>query len=743
MKNLAACMTIALFSLTSANAQLKYDSVVDLHITIGGQLIPNTSSGGFSNPRMQAIDLDNDGYKDMIVFDPPSYPGRLMAFRNTKSTGSQNLSLEYAPEFQKYLPEVEDYVLVRDMNCDGVDDIIDRGFSGTRIHYGAYDADGNWYSTHYFEPQYKKPNLIDSGNIYVAPNGDIPLIADMDGDGDIDILAFDVLFPGLTFYKNYQDEYELSCDSNFYIYETLCYQHLRRRDSIWSTDFVCKTDGSGKTTHTMGVTMEAIDMDGDGDLDILSGSSTTQFINVLYNTGTAASPIFNTQDTFLRSTNGTMGLVDDYAVVNILDYNNDKTPDFVLTNNNYGTDDVNQFRAMKNTSSTHVNMVDDPGNFFEHFTLDFGSDSHPVLHDQDGDGDLDLIVSVGERTANGVVTPSRVVYLENYGTPTSPMFRMKNDDYLQLSTSSYLNLVPSFGDIDNDGDDDLLLGHKDGFIIYENTVPSPALPPIYAAPVLSFPALDSAELTYPSRDFSYLAPVFYDLDDDGDQDILCGEKYGNLLYFKNAGTADTIHYEISTTLLGLIDVSGDGDPFYAPGAWEGFSTPSIGIIDSTDSARLLIGCYDGYIYSYDLGDELSSFTLRDSFITGRDFIRAYSAPTVGDLFGTPEKVIITGTSHGGLQTFTGNYEDTTIGIHTLDNLGLELYPNPTTGRVFVKSENPNMRYRYSLYNVLGAIISRGEVQQGYIDLPILPQHSYLLYLENEDGEFATQKLLGK
>ncbi len=744
MRVLFLLLLLFTFFPKTTNAQVNYDSLINLDIVINGQTIPNQNTGGYSTPSMVQIDLNKDGFEDLIIFDPSSYPGKLQTFVNNQSTGGQNLAFTYAPEYESNLPNVVSYVLVKDMNCDGIKDIIDRGLGGVNIHYGAYDADDKWYSTSSKEPKYYKPGLADSGNIYVAPNGDIPIIEDMDGDGDLDILAFDVLFPGLTYYESYQQDYNLSCDSHLYILQSFCYEHLRRADSFWVPDFVCKTDGVGKTSHSLSTTLVTLDIDGDGDYDILSGSNSTKFLNVLYNTGSATNPAFNTQDTFFINTNGTLAERESYLMCNLVDYNNDGKEDFVYTNLNYGTDDVQNFAAMKNISSTAYSMADDPGNFFESFTLDFGTFSHPVLHDEDHDGDLDLLISVFTRRKDSVLTPSRIVYLENYGgTATHPQFRLRSDDYMNISTSGLERVIPSFGDIDNDGDEDMLLGHRNGFVTYENTAPTPQLPPIYGNPDTSFPALDSIRGVFTQRSFSDFSPIFYDLDNDGDEDIISGELYGNLLLFKNEGIANSSKFEAASTMLGFVDVSGDGDPFYAPGAWEGYSTPFISAIDSTDSLRLLVGCRDGLIYTYDLGDELSSFVLIDSFLTKKNSQRFYSSPTVGELLGPDQHVILTGTYHGGLNIYTRKKTLESDAINYSSDLGLAIYPNPSSGEIHIEGLQPHIRYSYSLYNPLGAILASGPITASNLTLPIVSHHIYLLQIWDEDGKSSSLKIIGE
>ena len=83
----------------------------------------------------------------------------------------------------------------------------------------------------------------------------------------------------------------------------------------------------------------------------------------------------------------------------------------------------------------------------------------------------------------------------------------------------------AFGDIDGDGDLDMVVGRaEDGFAFYLNTGTAPA-------PVFS-PAGDIGLTTVGNE-----APVLADVDNDGDLDLLAGNTAGGIEYFKNVGTA--------------------------------------------------------------------------------------------------------------------------------------------------------------------------------------------------------------
>lgn len=173
--------------------------------------------------------------------------------------------------------------------------------------------------------------------------------------------------------------------------------------------------------------------------------------------------------------------------------------------------------------------------------------------DIDHDGDIDLFIG-GEY--------GHIRFYKNTGTPTSPVFAAP-----QLDPFGYIPVnefaIPTFADIDNDGDQDLFVGEYEGGMKYFKNTGTPALAQ-FASPMLNPFGITPA--------YYFAAPVFADFDYDGDLDLLEGEYYGNTRYFENTGTSTTPVFAAPlTNPFGIVqtdfysfpavaDLDGDGDP---------------------------------------------------------------------------------------------------------------------------------------------------------------------------------------
>lgn len=107
---------------------------------------------------------------------------------------------------------------------------------------------------------------------------------------------------------------------------------------------------------------------------------------------------------------------------------------------------------------------------------------------------------------------------------------------------------PTLADLDNDGDIDMLVGNTNGDLLYFKNTGSATVPNF------SGPVSNPFSLTGLTNE---LTPEFADMDGDGDQDLFIGSTTAGVLYYKNTGNASNPIYTKNPTTnpFGLSDVT--------------------------------------------------------------------------------------------------------------------------------------------------------------------------------------------
>ena len=152
----------------------------------------------------------------------------------------------------------------------------------------------------------------------------------------------------------------------------------------------------------------------------------------------------------------------------------------------------------------------------------------PQFLDVEGDGDFDLLLS----EADGQLT-----FLENGGSPRVHKFRLNVDVFNDLNVSSWFYFV----DIDADGDLDLYHANGDNGLVFRRNLGSRARPDfmIETATVVTG---DNQKVVNPITSI----PTFADIDADGDLDFFTGIITGEIAFYQNVGSRATPVFEFTT-----------------------------------------------------------------------------------------------------------------------------------------------------------------------------------------------------
>ncbi len=291
-----------------------------------------------------------------------------------------------------------------------------------------------------------------------------------------------------------------------------------------------------------------IDIDNDGDLDILGGyyyiDEDDEEGKMYYykNVGTVTEPIYEFQENLPEPFNTTFG---EALTLKSVDFDNDGDKDIFIHYHPKDLDNrITIIRYFKNEDGIFVEQTEDDNPFNEiYFNKVFLSS----LADIDNDGDIDLIA--GKWNGN----------IEYFKNNSNEFVAQTNDDNPFNTVSVRRNAAPEFVDIDNDGDLDLFVPNEsdddDMASIYYFVNDEGSFIQVAGEnnPLNINYNLDLANIT------------FTDIDNDGDYDAFVNTPVNNLDFFKNKGNASTPAFEhigldvFKYSQPALVDIDNDND----------------------------------------------------------------------------------------------------------------------------------------------------------------------------------------
>ena len=739
---------IASFTI-NASAQFGFQRADDIEVVKSDVAQAFPWAGGMDYCQFSNIDLDFDGDLDLFVFDRTC--NKVMTFIQNGGVGENDFV--YAPEYENDFPAgLHDWALLVDYDCDGLEDIFTYALGGASVFRNTGSA-GTGHSFELVNPLLT--TYIFGGETYMyLSSPDIPAIVDVDGDGDKDILGFGVLGTAVEYHKCMSMELYGVCDSLEFETKNLCWGRFRENVAtnevtLWDTlEYPCRDtdfDAPEYPVHVtesqdrhVGSSVLALDMDNSGVLDLVLGDAAYKNLTLLMNSGTAVNTNsgMDYQDNEFPSSSVPVDLAIFPASFHV-DFNNDGIRDLIVSpNSKIGSENVQSVWSYLNEGADlEPDFVFQKEAFLQEEMIEVGTSSLPVFFDHNGDGLDDLLISSqGQYDAVSGNQVSKIAYYQNVGTADEPVFEFVTDDYEDLSTMGIgesLVFYPTFGDLDGDGDQDMILGEYVGYCYYLENTGGAGSPAIFN----TFTTLTNNEGT-PIFDGTYAYPRLVDLDRDGDQDLVIGRRTGKLQYFMNTGVG-TYNFELVTSTLGNVDVS--GVEFI-----EGHAIPQF--IDIDGEYQLLVGSKRGYVYYYDdIDDNLDgSFHLVDSIVDNIS-IGSHTAPAVTNLNGDNRLELVLGNRRGGVVLFE-SAPTTNIGITDNGNeQKVEIYPNPTQGLVNINlgtiSANELKQTRIQVFSLTGELILTVQPKQNLVKLDVekFAKGTYLIHII--DGEQSAKEKL--
>lgn len=318
--------------------------------------------------------------------------------------------------------------------------------------------------------------------------------------------------------------------------------------NIQAQDFAPPVQNPFSLSLTGMTATELVDIDADGDLDLFTVKDQAGYnavtLEFYENTGTPAAPIFS------NAVSNPFNIVPTslyYFTPAFADLDSDGDLDMMIVGDFDGYSNYTlSFRYFENIGTVSAPAYAAPQ------TNPFGLSNlpnqtmQPEMIDMDNDGDLDMIIGGGSYTGAGPTgNKAEMEYFENTGSASSPAFTSQPHPFDISTVFEYLLIAKA--DLDRDGDFDILSGiwEDDDFYYFENT--SPAGQPATWAP----PTTNPFNLQPANHD---MIPAFGDLDNDGDQDLLMGSFWGQLTYYENLDLSTAIDEPVASRTLSSFNI---------------------------------------------------------------------------------------------------------------------------------------------------------------------------------------------
>lgn len=683
---------LAIFSLQFTTAQtvlptqLRYEFVFP---TVQG--FSQAWAGGLNSPQVSTIDLNGDKINDLVLFDRST--SRLFTFL------AQNNAYTYSPEYEILFPrKIQNFCLLVDYDNDGKKDIFTKGDFTIEVYrnISVENAVASFTAT----PKLLNVRSISSGLpiIMNIDATDIPAITDVDNDGDIDVLSFiPQVGQNVEFNRNMSIEKYKKADSLDFEKATVRWGEFDEcntcNDYRFGNNFcrAYKEDDEGKQvlrTEHAGSTQLLIDLNGDGIKDMVLGKVDCSNLSAFINKGTAQNARF---DGFMANfPTGTPINIPTFPAAYYEDGDFDGIKDLwaapnTATNDNRRVNFSKSLWFYKNRgSNNNPNFQLVATDFLQNQMIDVGERAKPIAVDVDADGDLDLLVANGGSLQADNSYKAQVFYFQNTGTNAQPVFRLQDNnlwDFLALGVQA---LRLSFADLNQDGAIDLIFNSATvpanvaslQYVLNEN-LPNQAL---------SFSLAKRQTLNLSVR--PYEDALFVDLNNDRNLDILLGGLVGNLSYYENQGN---LNFSLITSEAGGLGINIQKQVL------------SVAVADVTDDNQLdlITGDASGKVQIYDnfIKDLRGTFKSLGSFIRHK-----ISGVIIDPNFGREVcpavwgKNIVLGLGTGGVhflqrqQVILGNDDPNLTRNH------LQVYPNPTTNELNIRSEEEGS---IQIFNLLG------------------------------------------
>jgi hypothetical protein len=704
-------LTLLLFIVISTAQSFAQQSDIKLYLSdslrfkVNGEIVSTPFTGGFNFPQFSPIDLNNDGKMDLIVFEKQTEV--ILTFINTGNPGDNRY--EYAPQYEYIFTDynIGGFAMFRDFNQNGKNDLfyLDNN-SRIKVLMNITEPADTVVKFRKMGDLYWNNNS--SGpiqyNILTGRSVDLPILADIDGDGDIDYIYYNSSFGSygkLNLILNEQVELGLPNDTFAFRMADLCWggftESMEENDIyLFCPNFINTKYYRDGYRHDAGTTLLTIDMDNDGDVEMIMGNG--GFKNLLYivNGKKDLEMPYDTMISYTKSFPGagTNEINMKYTPALFhFDVDGDGKKDLIAAPYFRDSSVLSEsIWFIKNEGSNEFpNFVVKDKNFLTKETMDLGGNVSPLFWDINQNGLLDLLVVV---EPDIVKEPqhkfTRIFRYNNLGPKEYPVFELVDNDFLNFSQFQQKGVTLTLGDINGNGLQDMIFGNETGRILLLQNISDSTGDPN--------PKFNLAHNNLINRNLNYYsAPTLFDYNLDGKLDLIIGSSSGFFSYYQNTSTENMLDFTLITDSLGNIRSNRYRTDFSPPDYEQiGFSQPLFLDLNGNGKEELISGSSSGQLKAWYISynpnstfAEASEFNgiINAELDTSWDFRLGTRIKVTGGNLRSDNKVdLLVGTSTGGFKFFSTPHIRT-VGINeasTVPNKTFKVYPNPANTSFFIE-----------------------------------------------------------
>ncbi len=413
---------IFLFLASPVFSQTVFEWDQSKSVRVGGQNVPIGFSQGINSAQIQTIDLNGDEVEEWVIWDINSRQLQVFA-----KDGNNFISL---PELSYFFPDdISGFLVLEDFDQDGKKDLFTSTALGIKVYKNT--SQGSQISWQVAQNFLK----LDGANNIPVNNLDKPLLQDLDGDGDLDLVIFNFAQGDfLEFFRNTSVERKGTPDIDGFAFPVDFWGNFvfcgcdeitfGERCDGRPIDFRVDSNENNRIQHAGGHSILYQDFSGDGIADLLIGRDECSTLYYLENQGSDANPLF---DRFSKEL-PFYGTLPDFPIYHIGQFIQGELFISLNTNEASSTFGIDFAKSLVNVTPDDIA----PTPFLQNQLFDLGENTRPLFEGNQNFGGL-LLTANTKKDGRIVSEVTRLNFDED-------VFQVIDTDLYGLSALNLLDI---------------------------------------------------------------------------------------------------------------------------------------------------------------------------------------------------------------------------------------------------------------------------------------------------------------